>query len=55
MSQFEKVYYMRMADGETLRVPESKLKEFRRLNEKIKAEMQQNEKNSQENSSKEDK
>ena len=42
--KFEKTYYMTMADGETLRVPESKLNEFRTLNEKIKAEMQQKDK-----------
>ena len=55
MSQFEKIYYMEMANGETMAVPESKLKDFCLLDEKIKAEMQQKDKTSQENSLNEDK
>ena len=55
MDKFERIYYMEMADGEMMRVPESMLEEFHRLNEEIKAEMQQSEETSQENSSSEDK
>ena len=40
----EAILYLETADGETMAVPESKLNEFRRLNEKIKAEMQLKEK-----------
>ena len=50
----EVILYLKTADGETMAVPESKLEDFRILNEKIKARMQQNAKTSQENSSKED-
>ena len=50
----EVILYLETADGEIMAVPESKLNEFRILNEKIKAEMQQKDKTSQENSLNED-
>ena len=40
----ETIYYLEMANGEVMRVPESKLKDFCLLDEKIKAKMQQKEK-----------
>ena len=44
MSKDEVILYLETADGDTMRVPESKLKDFCLLDEKIKAKMQQKEK-----------
>jgi hypothetical protein len=49
--QEEVILYLETADGDVMAVPESKLEEFRILNEEIKAEMLQKEKATQKNSS----
>ena len=51
----KKIEVLETADGDLMRVPESKLEEFRILNNEIKAKIQQKDKTSQENSLKEDK
>ena len=51
----EPIYYLETADGDVMRVPESKLADFEAMNERRRAETERNAVSSQEGSSPEDK